>query len=189
MHQVPDGRRRRAAELARVRPKRQLALGLIVPHNPAIKNENTGRPRCHNQRDRDKLLQVSPIQSAANCPNERHDCNHSPKSAKSQKARLMQGRCIIGHRAFSRVRFLPQRAVCADSLAALGRQPAARRYDLCYGRDRLKTEMRNEGDTVGNRSDAMSHRVFVRPSSRRSQTQSNGAPAGFGRTSAVCGAP
>ena len=189
MHQVPDDRRRRAAELARVRPKRQLALGLIVLHDPAIKNEDTGRPRCDDQRDRDKLLQVSPIQSAANCLNERHDCNHSPKSAKSQKAWLMQGRCMIRSSRFSRVRFLPQRAVCADSLAALGRQPAARRYDLCYGRDRPKTEMRNEGDTVGNRSDAMSHRVFVRPSSRRSQTQSNGAPAGFARTSAVCGAP
>jgi hypothetical protein len=100
MHQVPDDRRRRAAELARVRPKRQLALGLIVLHDPAIKNEDTGRPRCDDQRDRDKLLQVSPIQSAANCLNERHDCNHSPKSAKSQKAWLMQGRCMIGHRAF-----------------------------------------------------------------------------------------
>jgi hypothetical protein len=34
----------------------QPPLVLIGLHNPAIKNKNTQRPRCHNQRDRDKLL-------------------------------------------------------------------------------------------------------------------------------------
>ena len=50
--------------------------------------------------------------------------------------------------------------------------------------------MRNEGYTVGNRSDAVSLRVIACPGSRRSQSeQSNGAPAEPGRTSAVRDAP
>jgi hypothetical protein len=81
---------------------------------------------------------------------------------------------------------------CAEGLPSpgAGMRIISRCGIFCHGRERPQKEMRNEGYTVGNRSDAVSLRVFACPSSRRSQSeQSNGAPAEPGRTSAVRDAP
>jgi hypothetical protein len=49
---------------ADIRPnwrERQPLLALIASHDPTIKNENAERRGCHNQRDGDDLLWVSPV--------------------------------------------------------------------------------------------------------------------------------